>query len=159
MDVEEIDCALYRGIDDIRALRQRIYYMPLSARFRVYILDEAHQLTPDAFSALLKPLEEPPAHAYFVLATTDASDIPPTVLSRVQRFDFRAIATDVITARLQHILTEEKIPFDGKLSLIASNAGGQLRDAIKSLQRAINDGNGQVKRDGHRPLSQRKREG
>src|SRR5204862_3751238 len=108
VDVIEIDGASNRKIDDIRTLRENVKYAPARGRFKVYIIDEVHQLTGDAFDALLKTLEEPPPHVVFILATTDPRDIPPTVLSRVQRFDFRPLAPDALTSALQHILGDER---------------------------------------------------
>ena len=96
VDIIEIDGASNRGIEEIRTLRENVKYAPARGRFKVYIIDEVHQLTEAAFNALLKTLEEPPAHVVFVLATTDPRDIPATVLSRVQRFDFRPIAPDLL---------------------------------------------------------------
>src|SRR5437879_9545467 len=112
VDIVEIDAASNRGIDEIRTLRENVKYAPARGRYKVYIVDEVHQLTAHAFDALLKPLEEPPAHVVFVLATTDPRDIPATVLSRVQRFDFRPIAADALVASLTRILEEERVQFD-----------------------------------------------
>ena len=145
VDVIEIDAASNRGIDEIRALRENVKYAPSRGRFKVYIVDEVHQLTAHAFDALLKTLEEPPPHVVFVLATTDPRDIPPTVLSRVQRFDFRPIAPDALVASLQHILTEERVAFDAaSLPIVARAAEGSLRDALSLLDTAIAYGGGRL---------------
>src|SRR5205814_2953707 len=118
-------------------------YAPSRGRFKVYIIDEVHQLTEPAFNALLKTLEEPPAHVVFVLATTDPRDIPATVLSRVQRFDFRPIGPDVLAASLQAILEKETIPFEpAAVPTIVRAAEGSLRDALSLLDTAIAYGNG-----------------
>src|SRR5205814_6234992 len=112
VDVIEIDGASNRGIEEIRTLRENAKCAPARGRYKVYIIDEVHQLTEAAFNALLKTLEEPPSHVVFILATTDPRDMPATVLSRVQRFDFRPIAPDALTATLERILREEAIPFE-----------------------------------------------
>ena len=148
MDVIEIDGASNRGIEEIRTLRENVKYAPSRGRYKVYIIDEVHQLTEAAFNALLKTLEEPPPHVVFVLATTDPRDIPATVLSRVQRFDFRPIAPDVLAQTLERILTEEKIPFDpAALPPVVRAAPGSLRDALSLLDTAIAYGNGRLEAD------------
>jgi len=145
VDVIEIDGASNRGIEEIRTLRENVKYTPARGRFKVYIIDEVHQLTEAAFNALLKTLEEPPPHIVFVLATTDPRDIPPTVLSRVQRFDFRPIAPDALRDSLERILAAEQIPFDaGALPVIVRAAEGSLRDALSLLDTAIAYGNGKL---------------
>ena len=148
VDVIEIDGASNRGIEEIRTLRENVKYAPSRGRYKVYIIDEVHQLTEAAFNALLKTLEEPPAHVVFVLATTDPRDIPATVLSRVQRFDFRPIAPDALAATLEHILTEEKIAFEpAALPTVVRAAEGSLRDALSLLDTAIAYGNGRLEAD------------
>jgi DNA polymerase-3 subunit gamma/tau len=145
VDVLEIDGASNRGIEEIRTLRENVKYAPARGRYKVYIIDEVHQLTEAAFNALLKTLEEPPGHVVFVLATTDPRDIPATVLSRVQRFDFRPIAPDALTETLERILGEEKIPFEpAALPVIVRGAEGSLRDALSLLDTAIAYGNGRL---------------
>ena len=145
VDVLEIDGASNRGIEEIRTLRENVKYTPARGRYKVYIIDEVHQLTEAAFNALLKTLEEPPPHIVFVLATTDPREIPATVLSRVQRFDFRPIAPDALRASLEHILTEEKIPFEpAVLPVVVRAAEGSLRDALSLLDTAIAYGNGRL---------------
>src|SRR5947199_4136927 len=148
VDVLEIDGASNRGIEEIRTLRENVKYTPARGRFKVYIIDEVHQLTEAAFNALLKTLEEPPPHIVFVLATTDPRDIPPTVLSRVQRFDFRPIAPDALVASLERILTEEQVAFDAaSLPIVARAAEGSLRDALSLLDTAIAYGGGRLEAD------------
>ena len=145
VDILEIDGASNRGIDEIRTLRENVKYAPARGRHKVYIIDEVHQLTEAAFNALLKTLEEPPAHIVFILATTDPRDIPPTVLSRVQRFDFRPIPPDTLVARLESILRDEKIAFEpAALPAIIRAAEGSLRDALSLLDTVIAYGNGSV---------------
>ena len=138
LDLVEIDAASNRGIDDIRNLRERIQYTPAEARVKVYIVDEAHMLTEQAFNALLKTLEEPPAHVAFVLATTEAHKIPPTIASRCQRFDFRRIRRQDTAGRLSEICAGEGVEADmPALDLISRTAGGGLRDAVNLLEQAI----------------------
>jgi len=145
VDVLEIDGASNRGIEEIRTLRENVKYAPARGKYKVYIIDEVHQLTEAAFNALLKTLEEPPPHIVFVLATTDAREIPATVLSRVQRFDFRPIAPDTLRASLERILDEEKIPFEpAALPVIVRAAEGSLRDALSLLDTAIAYGSGRL---------------
>ena len=145
VDVIEIDGASNRGIEEIRTLRENVKYAPSRGRYKVYIIDEVHQLTEAAFNALLKTLEEPPPHVVFILATTDPRDIPATVLSRVQRFEFRPIAPDALATTLERILTEEKIPFEAAaLPAVVRAAEGSLRDALSLLDTAIAYGNGRL---------------
>ena len=133
-DLVEIDAASNRGIDDIRELRERANYQPGAARFKVYLIDEVHQLTGAAADALLKTLEEPPPHVVFILATTDPEALKPTILSRCQRFDFRRVAVDDIVGRLRTIASAESITIGGDaLRLIAREATGSLRDAVNLL--------------------------
>jgi DNA polymerase-3 subunit gamma/tau len=143
IDVIEIDGASNRKIDDIRTLRENVKYAPARGRMKVYIIDEVHQLTGDAFDALLKTLEEPPAHVVFILATTDPRDIPATILSRVQRFDFKPIAPEILAESLKRILTTEGVTFDpAALPLIVRAAEGSLRDALSLLDTALAYGGG-----------------
>jgi DNA polymerase-3 subunit gamma/tau len=145
VDVIEIDGASNRRIDDVRTLRENVKYAPVRGRFKVYIIDEVHQLTAEAFDALLKTLEEPPPHVVFLLATTDARDLPLTILSRVQRFDFKPIAPEALVASLAKILTEEGLTFDpAALPLIARSAEGSLRDALSLLDTVLAYGGGAV---------------
>ena len=148
LDVIEIDGASNRGIDEVRTLRENTRYAPARGRRKVYIIDEVHMLTEPAFNALLKTLEEPPAHVVFVLATTEARRLPPTILSRCQRFDFRPIAGTEIVEALRRILEKEKGPADvvepDALRLLARAADGSLRDALSLLDTALAYGEGQV---------------
>ncbi len=131
LDLVEMDAASNRGIEDIRDLRERIGIAPGASRYRVYLVDEVHQLTSAAFNALLKTLEEPPPHAVFVLATTEVHDVPATISSRCQRFDFRRITIPAMVERLAEICRGEEIEAEEEaLSLVARQATGSLRDAI-----------------------------
>lgn len=130
----EIDAASNRGIDEIRELNEAVRFTAIGAKYRVVIVDEAHQLTKEAFNALLKTLEEPPEHVIFVLATTEPEKFPATILSRVQRFDFKKLSVADITERLKLICQKEVIKFEeDALRLIAINSGGGLRDAESFL--------------------------
>jgi DNA polymerase III subunit gamma/tau len=134
LDLIEIDAASNRGIDEIRDLRDKVHFSPTQARYKVYILDEAHMLTNEAFNALLKTLEEPPAHAIFALVTTEAHKIPPTILSRCQRFDFHRASMRDILEKLNHICQEEHIKVEpAALTVIARAATGSYRDAESLL--------------------------
>jgi len=134
LDIIEIDAASNRGIDEIRDLREKITSAPTSLRYKVYIIDEVHMLTREAFNALLKTLEEPPAHAIFILATTEAHKLPETIISRTQRFDLRPITEADLTARLQEIAKSEGISIDPQATqLIARASRGGFRDAIGLL--------------------------
>ncbi len=145
LDVLEIDGASNNGVDAIRELRDTVGYMPSSGRFKIYIIDEVHMLSTSAFNALLKTLEEPPAHVIFVLATTEVHKIPNTILSRCQRFDFRTISTGLIAERLQHICKEEKIPAEKEaLWMVARQSGGSMRDSQSLLDQVITYCNGRV---------------
>jgi DNA polymerase III subunit gamma/tau len=141
VDLIEIDAASNRGIDEIRDLRERVKYLPAVLKVKVYIIDEAHMLTTEAFNALLKTLEEPPGHVVFVLATTEPHKIPLTVASRCQRFDFRRIETGAIAARLAAIVQEEGVKVDPQsLALLARLARGSMRDGITLLDQLISQG-------------------
>ncbi|MGD9031974.1 MAG: DNA polymerase III subunit gamma/tau [Desulfobacteraceae bacterium] len=138
VDVQEIDGASNRGIDEIRELRENIKYMPASTAFRIYIIDEVHMLTLPAFNALLKTLEEPPAHVKFVFATTEPHKVPVTILSRCQRFDFKRISLGGILKQLEKISMEEGIEISrAALSLIAREAEGSMRDAESLLDQVV----------------------
>jgi len=138
LDVSEIDGATYRKIDDARAIIENLSYRPARDRFKIYIIDEAHQLTDQAFNALLKTLEEPPAHVKFILATTEPQKMPETILSRLQRYDFRRIAFATVFERLRELASrEETAADDAALRLIAREAGGSMRDAERMLETAI----------------------
>lgn len=138
IDVLEIDGASNRGIDEIRALRENVKFAPVSSRYKIYIIDEAHQITHDAFNALLKTLEEPPRHVIFMLATTQPERIPPTILSRCQRFSFKLIPQKKIFDRLNYIVGKEKLKIEEEaLNLIAFRGEGSLRDAQSLLDQVI----------------------
>jgi DNA polymerase-3 subunit gamma/tau len=138
LDVSEIDGATYRKIDDARAIIENLSYRPARDRFKIYIIDEAHQLTDQAFNALLKTLEEPPAHVKFILATTEPQKMPETILSRLQRYDFRRIPFATIYERLRDLAAREKIEAEeAALRLLAREAGGSMRDAERMLETAI----------------------
>jgi DNA polymerase-3 subunit gamma/tau len=138
LDVVEIDGATYRKIDDARAIIENLGYRPARDRFKIYIIDEAHQLTDQAFNALLKTLEEPPAHVKFILATTEAQKMPETILSRLQRYDFRRIPLNTTLARLKELAAREEIEAEeAALRLLAREAGGSMRDAERMLETAI----------------------
>src|SRR5947207_1155519 len=130
VDVLEIDGASNRGIDQIRDLRANTHFRPSRSRYKIYIIDEVHMLTREAFNALLKTLEEPPPHVKFIFATTDAQKVPITILSRCQRFDFPGIGTPRIVERLREIVASEGTQADDEaLELVARRAGGSMRDA------------------------------
>ena len=138
VDVIEIDAATNRGIDEIRELREATRYRPARDRFKIYILDEAHQITDAAFNALLKTLEEPPGHVVFMLATTQPEDIPQTIRSRCQHFSFRAVRFEQILAQLRDLTAKEKINADeDALALVAEAGDGSMRDALSILDQAI----------------------
>lgn len=138
MDVIEIDAASNRGIDEIRQLREQVNFMPAEGKYKVYIIDEVHMLTNEAFNALLKTLEEPPAFTIFVLATTEAQKIPATILSRCQRLDFKRISVADVAEHLQMIASREGVKIDEKsLQYIARVNDGSMRDAISLLDQLI----------------------
>ena len=138
VDVIEIDAATNRGIDEIRELRDAARYRPARDRFKIYILDEAHQITDAAFNALLKTLEEPPSHIIFMMATTQPEDIPQTIRSRCQHFSFRAVKFEDILQQLRDITAQEKIAADeDALALLAEAGDGSMRDALSILDQAI----------------------
>ncbi len=138
IDLIEIDAASNRGIDEIRELREGIKFAPANSKYKVFIIDESHQLSKDAANALLKTLEEPPSHAVFILATTEIHKMIPTIISRCQRFDFRKLTLSEITGRLQTVAKKEKAEI-GKpaLELIALNSGGSVRDAEGLLDQVL----------------------
>ena len=138
LDIIELDGASNRGIDEIREIRESVKFPPSSVKYKVYIIDEAHMLTEQAFNALLKTLEEPPKHVIFILATTDPQKMPQTILSRTQRYDFMRISSEVIVDRLKYILEEENISFEeNALELIAQKSDGSMRDALSMLDQII----------------------
>ena len=138
IDLIEIDAASNRRIADIRDLTEKIHYSPAEAKFKVYIIDEVHMLTPEAFNALLKTLEEPPPHAILILATTDVHKVPLTIISRCQRFDFRRVPSQDIVEKLRKLSVEEAVEIeDEALMLVARKSTGSLRDAENILEQVI----------------------
>ncbi|HEX6502060.1 MAG TPA: DNA polymerase III subunit gamma/tau [Terriglobales bacterium] len=153
VDVIEIDAATNRGIDEIRELREAARYRPARDRFKIYILDEAHQITDAAFNALLKILEEPPSHVVFMLATTQPEDIPQTIRSRCQHFSFRAVRFEQIVDQLTDLASREKIEADhDALSLLAEAGDGSMRDALSIMDQAIASSSGRLTADSVRQL-------
>ncbi len=145
MDVVEIDAASNTGVNDIRDLREELIYAPAMVKYRVYIIDEVHMLSTSAFNALLKTLEEPPAHVIFVLATTEIHKIPATILSRCQRFDFKRLTPELIAGRLQYVAGQEGFALEEDAgALLARLADGAMRDALSLLDRC---------RDGQEPVT------
>ncbi|HEX6982358.1 MAG TPA: DNA polymerase III subunit gamma/tau [Balneolaceae bacterium] len=138
LNIIEIDAASNNGVDDIRDLRERVRIPPQNGRFKIYIIDEVHMLSKSAFNALLKTLEEPPDHVIFIFATTEPHKVLPTILSRVQRFDFKRISVDEIVERLRKVAGDENISIDDEsLHVIAKKADGALRDALGLMDQAI----------------------
>ncbi len=134
LDLIEVDAASNRGIDQIRELKEKIEFSPSEGKYKVYIIDEVHMLTTEAFNALLKTLEEPPAHVIFILATTDVHKLPPTILSRCQRYDFRLGTNEEIATLITDICKKEKIKIEeGALNIVVQNAKGSYRDALSIL--------------------------
>ena len=138
LDVQEIDGASNRGIDDVRELRESIKYLPAQGRYKIYIVDEVHMLTGEAFNALLKTLEEPPRHAIFIFATTELNKVPLTIYSRCQSFNFRRISPDVIVGHLKKLTGDEKVTVEEQaLRLITRQAEGSIRDALSLLDQIL----------------------
>ncbi len=153
VDVIEIDAATNRGIDEIRELREAARYRPARDRFKIYILDEAHQITDAAFNALLKTLEEPPSHVVFMLATTQPEDIPQTIRSRCQHFSFRAVRFEEILGQLRDLVSREKLEADeDALALLAEAGDGSMRDALSILDQAIASSTERLSADAVRQL-------
>lgn len=153
VDVVEIDAATNRGIDEIRELRDAVRYRPARDRFRVYILDEAHQITDAAFNALLKTLEEPPGHVVFMMATTQPEDIPQTIRSRCQHFSFHAVRFEDIVGQLRSIAEQERIDVeDDVLALLAEAGDGSMRDALSILDQAVASSGGKLAAESVRGL-------
>lgn len=148
VDVIEIDAASNRGIDEIRNLREGVRYTPIEGRYKVYIIDEVHMLTSEAFNALLKTLEEPPIHAVFILATTEPQKVPLTISSRCQRLDFRRLSNQEIIAQLKKIAGAEGIKIDDPAAaLIARNSDGSMRDGISLLDQLVSFSGKSIKSD------------
>ncbi|MDO9427260.1 MAG: DNA polymerase III subunit gamma/tau [Methylobacterium sp.] len=153
MDVLEMDAASHTGIDDVRGIIDGIRYSPVSARYKVYIVDEVHMLSEKAFNAFLKTLEEPPPHAKFVFATTEIRKVPVTILSRCQRFDLRRVEADTLVSHLARICAAESVEADAEaLSAITRAAEGSVRDALSLLDQAIAHGAGHVSAQGVRDM-------
>ena len=153
VDVLELDAASHNGVDDIRQINDAVRYAPVSARYKVYILDEVHMLSNQAFNALLKTLEEPPPHAKFIFATTEIREVPITVLSRCQRFDLRRVESDRLVSHLEAILAKEKVVAEPEaLALIARAAEGSVRDALSLLDQAISHAAGSVRAEDVREM-------
>ncbi len=153
VDVLEMDAASHNGVDDIRQINDAVRYAPVTARYKVYILDEVHMLSNQAFNALLKTLEEPPPHAKFVFATTDIGKVPVTVLSRCQRFDLRRVEAGVLVAHLDGILAKEGVAAEPEaLALIARAAEGSVRDSLSLLDQAISHAAGAVRAEDVRQM-------
>ena len=148
MDVMELDAASHTGVDDIRELLDSARYAPTNARYKVYIIDEVHMLSKGAFNALLKTLEEPPAHVKFIFATTEIRKVPVTILSRCQRFDLQRLSIETLTKLFTKILAQENIPAESEcLDIIAKVADGSARDGLSLLDQAIVLSNGNIKTD------------
>lgn len=153
IDLVELDAASNTQVDNMRELLENTLYAPTSARYKIYIIDEVHMLSKSAFNAMLKTLEEPPAHVKFVLATTDPQKIPVTVLSRCLQFNLKQIPQSQIAGHLKNILAQEKIPSDAvSLQLIARTAQGSMRDALSLLDQAIAFGEGNIEETGVRAM-------
>lgn len=141
LDIIEIDAASNRRIDDIRDLREKVFVAPVSAKYKVYIIDEVHMLTGESFNALLKTLEEPPEHAIFILATTELHKVPATIVSRTQRFHFRPVSESKVAKHLETIAKKEGLDIDeSALKLVAAHGGGSFRDSISLLDQLGNLG-------------------
>ena len=145
LDLIEIDAASNRGIDEIRELRDKVAVAPTRSARKVYLIDEVHMLTKEAFNALLKTLEEPPAHVTFILATTEPDKVPQTIISRCQRFDFRPAGTATLATRLAEVAKREKVTLEPEAAeIIARQAGGSYRDALSTLDLLVASGDGPV---------------
>ncbi|MCR4427935.1 MAG: DNA polymerase III subunit gamma/tau [Caldiserica bacterium] len=153
LDVLEIDAASNRGIDEIRELRERVRFAPVQGKYKVYIIDEVHMLTPEAFNALLKTLEEPPEHVVFILCTTEPQKLPPTILSRCQRFDFRRIPSTLLKERFAQIVEAEggKIE-EAALDMVVHAASGSFRDGESILEQLLAYSGGEIKAEDAREL-------
>ena len=153
VDVLEMDAASHNGVDDIRQINDAVRYAPVNARYKVYILDEVHMLSNQAFNALLKTLEEPPPHAKFIFATTEIREVPITVLSRCQRFDLRRVESDRLVTHLEGILAKENVAAEPEaLALIARAAEGSVRDSLSLLDQAISHAAGSVRAEDVRAM-------
>src|SRR4051812_29585857 len=138
MDVQEIDGASYTGVDDVRRLQSNLGPQPSRDRFKIFIVDEVHMLSNNAWNAFLKTLEEPPPHVKFIFATTEVHKVPITILSRCQRYDFKMITAQMIAGRMRYVLDQESIAAeDGAVSAIAREAAGSMRDGMSLLDQVI----------------------
>src|SRR5688500_2564728 len=148
MDVREIDGASYNGVDEVRKLQDALPYRPARDRFKIFIVDEVHMLSQSAWNAFLKTLEEPPPHVKFIFATTEVQKVPVTILSRVQRFDFKMISAKLIADRLRQVLGQEKIAADDRaIAVLAREAAGSMRDAMSLLDQVIAWGGAELRGD------------
>jgi len=148
-NVHELDAASHNSVDDMRGLIEQVRYMPQKGKYKIYIIDEVHMLTQQAFNAFLKTLEEPPSYAKFILATTEKHKIIPTILSRCQIFDFKRISVSDITSHLEKVATNENLPFEkDALHLIALKADGALRDALSIFDKIVSFGEGAISMNG-----------
>ena len=142
MDVVELDAASNNGVDNVRTLRDEAIFTPAGAKKRVYIIDEVHMLSVPAFNALLKIMEEPPAHLMFILATTELKKVPATILSRCQRYSFKRIDSEIIAKRLQYVADREQLHLaPDAAALLGRLADGSMRDGLSLLDQVIGDGN------------------
>ena len=147
-DIVEMDAASNNSVEDIRSIREEVNFLPTKAKYRVYIIDEVHMLSPGAFNALLKTLEEPPEHVKFILATTEPQKLPATILSRCQRFDFKRISNEDIIKRLEIVCKESNIEItEGALNIIAVLSEGAMRDSLSILERCVQDGENKIDED------------
>ncbi|MBQ2938712.1 MAG: DNA polymerase III subunit gamma/tau [Clostridia bacterium] len=147
-DIVEMDAASNNSVEDIRSIREEVNFLPTKAKYRVYIIDEVHMLSPGAFNALLKTLEEPPEHVKFILATTEPQKLPATILSRCQRFDFKRISNEDIIKRLEIVCEESNIEItEGALNIIAVLSEGAMRDSLSILERCVQDGENKIDED------------
>ncbi len=152
-DIVEMDAASNNSVEDIRAIREEANFLPTKAKYRVYIIDEVHMLSTGAFNALLKTLEEPPAHVKFILATTEPQKLPATILSRCQRFDYKKISNQNIVKRLKIVCEESNLTItDSALNIIATLSEGAMRDALSILERCVQDGESDISDDKIREL-------
>ena len=152
-DIVEMDAASNNSVEDIRAIREEVNFLPTKAKYRVYIIDEVHMLSQGAFNALLKTLEEPPEHVKFILATTEPQRLPATILSRCQRFDFKRISNENIIKRLKVVCKESNIEITNEaMQMIAVLAEGAMRDALSILERCVQDGENKIDEDKIRDL-------
>ena len=147
-DIVDMDAASNNSVEDIRSIREEVNFLPTKAKYRVYIIDEVHMLSPGAFNALLKTLEEPPEHVKFILATTEPQKLPATILSRCKRFDFKRISNEDIIKRLEIVCKESNIEVtEGALKIISVLAEGAMRDALSILERCVQDGENKIDED------------